>query len=149
MDKMHYTIKTWSEAETIEFAQAIAQEVALSDILLLYGDLGMGKTVFSRAFIRSLCGDEDMEVPSPTFTLVQNYDTSKGVVWHFDFYRLCDFEEVYEIGWEEALSGAIVLVEWPERLGDVVPEGAWRIYLSSVADAPEARLIEVYRGEKG
>ncbi|MFP4098738.1 MAG: tRNA (adenosine(37)-N6)-threonylcarbamoyltransferase complex ATPase subunit type 1 TsaE, partial [Alphaproteobacteria bacterium] len=96
-----------------------------------------------------LCGDKGMEVPSPTFTLLQTYDSKLGVLWHFDLYRLCDPDEIYEIGWEEALGrdDGVVLVEWPERLGDLMPGGAFEIYISGVEGAPESRVIEVFRDE--
>lgn len=119
------------------------------DVVLLHGDLGMGKTVLSRALIRALCKEEGMEVPSPTFTLVQTYDSDKGAIWHFDLYRLCDPEEIYEIGWEEALSEGtgLVLVEWPERLDYLLPQNAVHVLISSVVGNNDARLIEVSRDE--
>ncbi len=147
MSMMNLTIQSQSEEETISFAQKLAKELKAGDVLLLYGDLGMGKTVFSRALVRALCGDEVLEVPSPTFTLVQSYDSAVATIWHFDLYRLCDSSEVYEIGWEEALSGdeGIALVEWPERLDDMLPAGAMHVHISAVQGQPDARLIEVSR----
>ena len=87
------------------------------DILFLSGALGTGKSVFARALIRALSNNPNIEVPSPTFTLVQSYEGQSAEISHFDLYRLNDPEEVYALGWEDALSGGIVLVEWPERLG--------------------------------
>lgn len=110
-----------SEKDTIAFAQECARKSISGDIFTLQGALGAGKSVFCRAFIQELAG-ESIDVPSPTFTLVQNYDTPKGTIWHFDLYRLEEAEEIYEIGWEEALSDGIILVEWPERLGNLLPE---------------------------
>jgi tRNA threonylcarbamoyladenosine biosynthesis protein TsaE len=98
-------------------AVSLAAALRPGDVLFLQGDLGAGKTVFARALIRALAGDAQLNVPSPTFTLVQTYDTPHGPLSHFDLYRLKDPEEIYEIGWEEALSGGIMVVEWPERLG--------------------------------
>lgn len=80
----------------------------------------MGKSVFARALIRELTVQPDLEVPSPTFTLVQTYDTIKGPLWHFDLYRIKAPEDVYELGWEDALSEGIVLVEWPSRLNSTL-----------------------------
>jgi tRNA threonylcarbamoyladenosine biosynthesis protein TsaE len=101
------------------------------DLIALTGDLGAGKTALARALIAELRdtdgGDASgEEVPSPTFTLVQTYDRlSAGgaplTVWHFDLYRLGDPDEVDELGWEEALAGGLVLVEWPDRLGARLP----------------------------
>ncbi len=105
-----------SEQETEQIAAKLANEAKGGDVFLLSGTLGSGKSVFARAFIRSLCG-EHIEVPSPTFTLVQLYEHPRAMLWHFDLYRLKSSDEIFEIGWEDALSGGIVLVEWPERLG--------------------------------
>jgi len=147
MKKILYKLQSQSEEETISFAQDLAKELEAGDILLLHGDLGMGKTVFARALIRALCKDKDMEVPSPTFTLVQTYDSDLGMIWHFDLYRLYDPEEVYEIGWEEALSAGegIALVEWPERLGGLVPEQVVNVSISVDSKRPNSRIIEVIK----
>ncbi len=141
-------IETNSEIETIEFARKFASELAPNDIVLLNGDLGMGKSVFARSIIRFLCGDDDMAVPSPTFTLVQTYDINdiKGInggqVWHFDLYRLSSPDEIYEIGWEEALSGGVILVEWAQRLGNLLPPSYIEVNISG---ADNKRKIEVLK----
>ncbi len=135
--------QTHSEEETIRAAQDFSRGLSVGDVVCLYGDLGMGKSVFSRAVIRALMNLSDMEVPSPTFTLVQNYETHKGVIWHFDLYRLSDPSEVYEIGWEEALAGGILLVEWPDRLGSLKPPSTIDIIISSDHNDPNLRQIEV------
>ena len=101
-----------SEEDTIAFAQTYARESVNGDVFTLQGPLGAGKSVFCRAFIQELAG-KTLDVPSPTFTLLQNYDTSKGTIWHFDLYRIENPQEIYEIGWEEALSDGILLIEWP------------------------------------
>ncbi len=80
----------------------------------------MGKTTFSRVLIEALVG-EATDVPSPTFTLVQIYDCPQGEVWHCDLYRLKQPEEVFEMGLQDAFHQAICLVEWPERLGSLIP----------------------------
>lgn len=136
-------IKTNSERETIEFAKRFARDMSDHDIILLYGTLGMGKSVVSRAIIRELCDDENMEVPSPTFTLVQTYESQAFPIWHFDLYRLGDVSEIYEIGWEDATAGGVLLVEWPERLGELIPENRIEIHIAAQDNAVDARLIEV------
>ena len=134
--------ETNSEQDTIAFAQKFAKNLKSGDIVFLQGDLGAGKSVFARAIIRTLCDDMGMEVPSPTFTLVQTYDASLGAIWHFDLYRLSDVSEVYELGWEEALGEGLLLIEWPERLGYLVPDQYVEVNLS-IGDKPDDRVIEV------
>jgi tRNA threonylcarbamoyladenosine biosynthesis protein TsaE len=132
-----------SEAETARFAAALAPQLRQGDIILLHGDLGAGKTTFARALIRALTGEAALEVPSPTFTLVQTYDTPLGDLWHFDLYRLKNSDEIYEVGWEEALGGGLILLEWPERLGALLPPVRLDIRLSPVPGKNGARLIQV------
>lgn len=124
---------TTSEDETIALAASLAAKSAPGDLYALQGTLGAGKSVFARGFIQALTG-KDTEVPSPTFTLVQTYDTSKGMIWHFDLYRLNTAEDVYETGWEEALAGGITLVEWPQRLGNLLPPHARTIDITITPD---------------
>ncbi len=131
-----------SEQETIGYAEKFAQDLKSGDVVLLYGNLGVGKSVFARAVIRATCAQQDMEVPSPTYTLVQTYDADKGTVWHFDLYRLADESEIYELGWEEALSDGIILVEWPERLGGLLPSKRIELHISAQGQ-PDQRTIEV------
>ena len=89
--------------------------------ILLTGPLGAGKSALARAFVRAWLDDPQAEVPSPTFTLVQPYEGERGTVWHCDLYRLGDPGEVEELGLTEGFSEAVVLVEWPDRLGAAVP----------------------------
>jgi tRNA threonylcarbamoyladenosine biosynthesis protein TsaE len=115
-------------AATDELAARIARLARSGDLILLQGGLGSGKTAFARGFLRALGVRE--EVPSPTFTLVQAYETDKGPVWHFDLYRLQQPEEAVELGFDEARANGIVLVEWPDRLGPHVPEDALTLTLA-------------------
>lgn len=112
-----------NEAETTAFAGEIATQARPGQIYLLNGVLGAGKSVFARGFIRSFMNDPDLTVPSPTFNLVQTYENADLILWHYDLYRLKEPDEVYELSWEEALSGGIVLIEWPERLQYLKPAG--------------------------
>ncbi len=132
-----------NEAATEGFARDLALSARPGDIYLLEGDLGAGKTAFSRAFIRTLSSDTELNVPSPTFTLVQVYETSKAPVHHFDLYRLKDADEIFEIGWEDALAGGIALVEWPDRLGPYRPKRAVQINITHVAGEPLQRQISL------
>jgi tRNA threonylcarbamoyladenosine biosynthesis protein TsaE len=107
---------------------------------LLEGPLGAGKTALARAFLRQAAGDPGLEVPSPSFTLVQIYDTRIGQVFHYDLWRLDGSDALAELDWEDALD-AIVLVEWPDRLGPMRPEGALTITLRlGIGEAREASL---------
>lgn len=109
-----------SPQDTKSFAAQCADNALNGDVITLEGPMGAGKSEFARAYIQHLV-DEEIDVPSPTFTLVQTYETPKGIIWHFDLYRLEDEDEIYEIGWEEALSDGILLIEWPERLDNLLP----------------------------
>ena len=129
-----------SENETGLIAAQIAQSAQAGSIYALHGPLGAGKSAFARAFIHSLCGP-GTEVPSPTFTLVQIYDSPKGSIWHFDLYRLKDPNDLFELGWEEALGG-IVLVEWPERAGAIIPKRHHRIHITPTGQT--SRRIETH-----
>jgi tRNA threonylcarbamoyladenosine biosynthesis protein TsaE len=115
-------------AATEAWATAVAALARPGDMILLDGPMGAGKTTFARAFLRAASGDPTLEVPSPTFTLVQSYETRIGTVVHFDLWRLDGPGGLAELGWEEARDG-IVLVEWPDRLGALRPADALSIEL--------------------
>ena len=117
------------ESATQALGQTLAARARPGDVLLLEGPLGAGKSTLARAFIRALAGDPNLTVPSPTFTLVQAYETPRGEVWHFDLWRLDGPEGLEELGWDEA-EQKIVLVEWPDRLGPLTPAHALRLTLS-------------------
>ncbi len=110
------------EAATVSFAADIASLVKPGDLVTLSGEMGAGKTTFARALIRALTGDANLEVPSPTFTLLQVYDSAvkdaaRFPIVHADLFRIKDPSELAELGWDEAAEGALVIVEWPDRAG--------------------------------
>jgi len=109
------------ETATEALGVMLAERLRPGDVVGLYGGLGSGKTTLARAVLRAASGDRELIVPSPTFTLVEVYETARGTYWHFDLYRLEAAEQVYELGWEEALAEGIVLIEWPQRLGNLLP----------------------------
>jgi tRNA threonylcarbamoyladenosine biosynthesis protein TsaE len=111
-----------NEQATETLGATLAARLKPGDVVGLKGDLGAGKTTLARAIIRAAAADPELIVPSPTFTLVEVYDTPRGAFWHFDLYRLDAPEQVYELGWEEALAEGIVLLEWPDRLGSLLPQ---------------------------
>ena len=131
--------------ETSAFASALAPVLHAGDTILLQGGLGAGKTHFARALIQarlSLVGRME-DVPSPTFTLVQTYDTGDVEIWHCDLYRLTGPDEVFELGLDDAFEAAICLVEWPDRLGDLAPPGALTMELR-MTDVPGERLVRLH-----
>lgn len=111
------------------------------DVLALWGDLGAGKTTFARGFIGALSPDEEA-VPSPTFTLVQTYPSSRGEIWHFDLYRLKQAAEAYELGIEDAFAAGISLIEWPDRLGALLPRQRLDVTLAP-GETPESRRLSL------
>ena len=129
-----------NEDATSHLAAEIADVLAPGDVVTLSGDLGAGKTTFARALIRHLAHDEGLEVPSPTFTLMQVYELAGATVVHADFYRVVAAEEIDELGFVEAAHGAIVLVEWPEHADEVLPADRLDIALALAPDhGPHSR----------
>jgi len=110
-------------------AQCLARVAKPGDVIALSGDLGAGKTEFARAFIRALT-EPDEDVPSPTFTLVQTYESETLEICHFDLYRLEHPEDVFELGIEDALHDAVSLIEWPDRMGTYIPRDRLEVILS-------------------
>lgn len=121
------TIPLPDEDATRALGATLADSVRPGDCILLVGDLGAGKTTLARGLIHALAGS-DIDVPSPTFTIVQGYDTTPPVL-HFDLYRLKDPEEVWELGWEE-LDQSVSLIEWPDRAGGHLPGTVLQVQLS-------------------
>ncbi|MDQ7070107.1 MAG: tRNA (adenosine(37)-N6)-threonylcarbamoyltransferase complex ATPase subunit type 1 TsaE [Rhodobacterales bacterium] len=137
-----------SPEETRKFAHTIAPRLAPGDVVLLQGDIGAGKTHFARCLIQFLL-EEPEDIPSPTFTLVQTYPTRLGDLWHADLYRLSHPDEVIELGLTDAFSDAICLVEWPDRLGSLIPDSALTIQFSlpdTLSDTLDTRIITMSWG---
>lgn len=123
-----------SESDTAHLAARLALHLRPGDCVLLSGSIGAGKSAFCRAVIRALCGP-GTEVPSPSFTLVQPYDTPSGPLWHCDLYRLSDVQEVIELGLDDAFPNTICLIEWPDRLADLTPPGALHLRMEAGSHA--------------
>ncbi len=133
-------------AATEALAARLAQHLVPGDAVLLEGPLGAGKSAFARALIRAAAADPSLEVPSPSFTLVQSYATRCGTIHHFDLWRLADAgsrgpqADLAELGWDDALAD-IVVVEWPDRLGALRPARAVGITLAHAGgDARQATI---------
>lgn len=121
---------------TDQLGRVLATHVGAGDVIALSGDLGAGKTSLARALIQALLAKEGRreDVPSPTFTLVQTYETANLTVWHVDLYRLGDPREVDELGLEDARETGLLLIEWPDRMGDELPRERLEVALVETGD---------------
>lgn len=128
------------EAATERLGTVLAGRLKPRDVVALEGGLGAGKTTLARAILRAASGDPALIVPSPTFTLVEVYETRHGTFWHFDLYRLEEPEQVFELGWEEARADGVILVEWAERLGPLLPRERLIVSLSVEGEGRRAIL---------
>ncbi len=128
---------------TAALGARLARELAPGGLVLLEGGLGAGKTALARALIRTLVGDPLMEVPSPSFALVQPYEANGTPILHADLYRLGSPREMDELGLFDRPE-AIVVVEWPERNPELLSRPGWLVRLSIPADG-QGRLAEIVR----
>lgn len=133
---------------TEALGRRLAALLRAGDAVLLDGPLGVGKTALARALLREACSDPRLEVPSPSYTLVQAYDGPGFPIHHFDLWRLGGEAEVAELGWDEAREGA-VLVEWPDRLGSMRPHDALQVTLEAPPSADGAARRAALRGWDG
>lgn len=142
------------EADTVRLGEELALVVKPGDAIALVGDLGAGKSTLARALIRAIADDAELEVPSPTFTIVQSY-ALRFPVAHLDLYRLSDVSELDELGIDEMLSDGVCLIEWPDMAADVLPknstillrlthEGEGRIATIEASPRQRARLGRVF-----
>lgn len=134
-----------SPEATARFAAALAPRLGPGDVILLEGPIGSGKTHFARALIQArLVADNAPveDVPSPTFTLVQTYDTGSVEIWHADLYRITHPDDIEELGLAQAFDTAICLVEWPDRLGSLLPAGALQLSFEQ-GEAETSRTVSI------
>ena len=134
-----------SQAATEALARQLARLVSHGDTFLLSGSIGSGKTVFARAFIKTLLAAAglDEDVPSPTYTLVQTYSAGPLEIWHVDLFRLDTAADAAELALDDAFSSAVCLIEWPDRLGWMMPANPTRIHFEQAADAVHSRILHV------
>ena len=131
-DKSQIKLLLSSEGLTKLLAKRLARSKAIGRTFLLYGEVGTGKTFFSRAFIQEILSGYGLseDIPSPTYTLVQTYETPKLDIWHVDLYRLISYQDTTELGLTDAFINNICLIEWPEKLDKNIPLNAVHIKLS-------------------
>src|SRR6185295_7670265 len=132
-----FTVALPGEHATLRLAIDIANSLQRGDTVTLSGDLGAGKTTLARALIRYLAGDETIEVPSPTFTLMQSYDLPQFTLVHVDLYRLSGSGDLAELGLDDLPEGAVVLIEWPDRAAGILPPDRLDVALTL---APKLKL---------
>ncbi len=112
--------KLANENDSKLFANDLSDILQSGDIIALWGDIGVGKTTLARNIIQNLCGDE-INVPSPTFPLLQIYDAPEFQIWHMDLYRINAAEDVFELGVEDAFYDCLSLIEWPDKMAGYLP----------------------------
>ena len=126
-------IKIQDLAHINEAAKAFIEQIGDHTVFAFYGEMGAGKTTFIKAICEEL-GVEDV-ITSPTFAIVNEYTSSDGSIYHFDFYRIKKLEEVYDMGFEDYFySGALCFIEWPELIEEVLPEDAVKVNITENAD---------------
>lgn len=130
------------EEATAALAEDIASMVQAGDLITLSGDLGAGKTTFARFLIRHLTARPAEEVPSPTFTIIQHYDGVDFPIVHADLFRVADPGELEEIGWDESSENALLIVEWPERAGNVLAADRLALYFTANEVSEREAIIE-------
>jgi len=135
-----------SVEETQALAATFSQRLVAGGCVALQGELGSGKTCFAKGLIAKLSGVPIEDIPSPTFTLVEEYPSTKGRIYHVDLYRMKDATEAEDLAWDEMLApGAVTLVEWPERLGKIMPYCQFRLIFSR--EGEQERRIELHEKE--
>lgn len=126
-------VETYSEKETYELGKKIGKESKAGDVYALIGDLGVGKTLFSKGLARGL--DIDEPISSPTFTIVQVYEDGRLPLYHFDVYRIGDIMEMDEIGYEDYIYGnGVCLIEWANLIEEILPEKYTEILIEKVIE---------------
>lgn len=141
--KLFYSYLSQKEEDTVSLAHYFAKRAKVGDVFAFYATLGMGKSVFCRAFVQTFL--PQIEVPSPTFTLLQTYDAPDFEIYHYDLYRLNNPDEIFELGMEEAIYQSVCLIEWPEKMGGYIPKKSIRV---EITPQKEGRLFQFYANEE-
>lgn len=136
-----YKYVSKSENDTINFACNMAKFLVKGNIIVLTGDLGSGKTKFTQGILKYF--NLENEISSPTFTIVNEYNTQDVNIYHFDVYRLADSDEFYAIGGEEYFNNGICIIEWGEIIEDILPKDYLTINFTKDAENENYRLLEL------
>lgn len=136
-----YKYVSKSENDTIDFACKIAKFLKKGNTIVLTGDLGSGKTKFTQGILKYF--NLENEISSPTFTIVNEYNTPNVNIYHFDVYRLADSDEFYAIGGDEYLNNGICIIEWGEIIEDILPNDYLKINFSKDAENENCRILEL------
>lgn len=135
LKRVNFSETTSSPEETIALGERIGKMLHSGDVVVLKGDLGAGKTHFTKGLTEGLGGDPG-QVSSPTFAIINEYETDNLPIYHFDCYRLEDPREILQIGWEEYLNeDGVCIVEWPEKIKDFIPEYAVEVSIIHVSES--------------
>ena len=145
----HMLFNSCSPKETYLLGRLLGERCGQGEVYTITGDLGVGKTLFTQGFATGL--DITEPVSSPTFTILQMYDTGRLPFYHFDVYRIGDVEEMDEIGWEDCIySGGVCIVEWAELIQEILPARCFRILIEKdPAEGFDYRRITVYYEDSG
>ena len=131
-----------SSDETMNFAQNLASKLGIGDVIVLNGDLGSGKTKFTEGILKYF--GLDNEISSPTFTIVNEYNSENFNIYHFDVYRFADSSEFYAIGGEDYFSQGICIIEWGEIISDALPNEYIQIDFEKFEENDEYRLFKIH-----
>lgn len=140
---MEQQIIVQSEEETRNFAKEFAKTLTKQDVIVLTGDLGTGKTKFTQGILSYF--DAENQISSPTFTIVNEYESEKMPIYHFDVYRLEDEEEFYAMGGDEYFGKGLCIIEWGELIEDCLPPQFIQITMEKIEEIEDARKITISR----
>ncbi len=144
IDGIDFELEVQDEEQTNLFASKLAEQINAGDTLALWGDLGAGKTTFSKAFIKKKCIENAPNISSPTYNLIQIYQAQGFEIWHIDLYRLTQAEEALNLGLEEAFGESLCIIEWPQKMEEYLPYPRIDIGFNFINDSDNARKIKIH-----
>lgn len=137
--------KSESTAQTEKIGYSLAECIPYGSVVAMFGDLGAGKTAFTRGFTKGM--DISCDVSSPTFALVNEYRNGKKTLYHFDMYRISGWDDLYSTGFFDYLDeGASLIIEWSENIENILPDGCVKVTISKTEN-PDERIIEITGAE--